>query len=356
MYINNIANAQLPVDKNATKETVNLYRQLLMRIQKKQILLGQQDATAYGLDWKTDTDRSDMKTVSGTHPAVYGWDVGGVEKASDKNLDDVDFNEMRNLIKEAYRRGGVNTISWHLINPVNDKWAWDTKTIACIDSILPGSRYHEKYKLFLDRLAGFLNTLKTDDGVLIPIIFRPFHENTAGWFWWGADWNSIESYQKLWKFTLTYLRDTKGLHQLLYAYSPDKTKLHDTYFERYPGDDYVDILGHDSYHFGGTATASDFVNKTKETLLFISKNAEKHGKIAALTETGLETVNQIDWWTNVLYKTIDNVPIAYVLMWRNANERPNHFYGPAPNQPANPDFLKLIKKCNIITGNKLLKK
>jgi mannan endo-1,4-beta-mannosidase len=344
--------AQQPIDKNATKETKALYQQLLALIQHKQILFGQQDATAYGIDWESDKDRSDMKTVSGTHPAIYGWDLGGIERALDKNLDGVDFNEMRNLIKEAYQRGGVNTISWHLINPLSNQSAWDTKTVASIDSILPGGAYNQKFNLFLDRLASFLSTLKTNEGAHIPIIFRPYHENTAGWFWWGSQ-NSVDSYIKLWRYTVTYLRDTKNLHHLLYAYSPDKTSSHDTYFERYPGDDYVDVLGHDCYHFGGLATSKEYVTKTREMLLYISENAKKRGKPAAFTETGLETVNQNDWWSNVLYKTIDDVPIAYVLVWRNANNRPNHFYGPTPNHPANQDFMKFIGNCNIITGNKL---
>lgn len=348
------ARSQQPIDKNATKETVDLFNRLLSTIQKKQILLGQQDATAYGINWKTDDDRSDMKTVSGTHPAVYGWDVGGIEKGSEKNLDGVEFKEIRKLVKQAYLRGGINTISWHVINPVSNLSAWDNKTVSTIDSILADAEFNSKYNLFLDRLALFLNSLKTDDGVYIPIIFRPFHENTAEWFWWGSQ-NSIASYVKLWQYTISYLRDKKNIHHLLYAYSPDKTKPAETYFERYPGDDYTDILGHDCYHFGGAATAPEFVKETRKMLLFITDNAKKHSKIAAFTETGLETVNQNDWWTNVLYKTIDNVPIAYVLVWRNAFERPNHFYGPTPNHPANKDFIKLIKKRNIITGNKLKK-
>jgi hypothetical protein len=44
------------------------------------------------------------------------------------------------------------------------------------------------------------------------------------------------------------------------------------------------------------------------------------------------------------------------MVWRNAYDRPNHFYGPTPNHPANQDFMRLIENKNIITGNKLTKK
>lgn len=345
-----------PIDKNATCETKELFIRLESLIQQKKILLGQQDATAYGVTWKSEANQSDMKLVSGTHPALYGWELGGIENGAIKNLDAVDFNEMRKLIQEADERGGVNTISWHLNNPVNDLSAWDDKSKGSIDSIMPGAIYHQKYLGYLDKLSVFLGSLKTIEGKYIPIIFRPFHEHTGNWFWWGADQNSVKSYIQLWQFTINYLRDVKNLHHLLYAYSPDKTPIPENYFERYPGDDYVDVLGFDSYHFGDSNSAPDFIEKTHKMLLYISENAKKRGKPAAFTETGSETVKQNDWWTSVLYKTINKVPIAYVMVWRNAYDRPNHFYGPTPNHPANKDFMRLIDNKNIITGNKLTKK
>lgn len=345
-------NAAKLSDRKATPETKALYRQLFGYVKNKQILFGQQDATAYGIGWKGDADKSDMKTVSGSHPAVYGWDLGGIEKGDENNLDGVNFNEMRKLILEAYQRGGIITISWHLINPVSGLTAWDNKTPSSIDSILNVKKYNDKYNLFLDRLSAFFKSL-IYEGKPLPVIFRPFHEHNADWFWWGAGQNSVESYKQLWRYTENYLKKTKDVHNLIYAYSPDKIPDHEKYFERYPGDEYVDVLGFDCYHFGGESTATEFVAKTREMLKYITDSAKKRHKLAAFTETGLETVNQNDWWTGVLYKIIYDMPIAYVLVWRNAYDRPNHFYGPTPNHPTNKDFIKFINNQNIITGNKL---
>lgn len=345
-----------PVDKKATPEVKKLYKTLLSAMKKNQIYFGQQDATAYGVGWKSVINQSDMMLVAGTHPAIYGWEISGIEEDYAKNIDGVDFKEMHKLIVEAYGRGGIITISWHARNPVNDKNSWDNQSISSIDSILPGAAFHEKYKAYLDRVSSFLMNLTSPTGELIPIIFRPFHELTGDWFWWGAKQNQPESYQKLWRFTINYLRDVKQLHHLLYAYSPDRTPMKEQYFERYPGDEYVDILGYDCYHFGGVETAAEFVQHNRKMLEYISENACKRNKPAAFTETGLETVNQNNWWTGVLYPTIDKTKLAYVMVWRNAYERPNHFYGPTPGHPANPDFLKFINYNNIITGNKLTKK
>src|SRR3546814_266576 len=82
------------------------------------VLLGHQDATAYGVDWSAEPDKSDVKSTIGTYPAVYGWDVGHLEIGKPANLDNVSFDLMRARIIEAYHRGGINTISWHATNQI----------------------------------------------------------------------------------------------------------------------------------------------------------------------------------------------------------------------------------------------
>lgn len=96
----------------------------------------------------------------------------------------------------------------------------------------------------------FAGELKDDEGKPIPIIFRPFHEHTQTWSWWGASCTTATEFIALWKFTVNYLRDTKGIHQFIYAISPqmDTVKTEDDFLFRWPGDDYVDFIGMDCYH------------------------------------------------------------------------------------------------------------
>src|SRR5690348_14688346 len=80
-----------PIDKKATKETVNLYRNLRLSLNKG-ILFGHQDDLAYGLNadssrWQAEPGRSDIKAVTGDYPAVYGWELGGIEQGHQSNLD-----------------------------------------------------------------------------------------------------------------------------------------------------------------------------------------------------------------------------------------------------------------------------
>tara|TARA_B100000902_G_scaffold276788_1_gene262572 strand:- start:345 stop:590 length:246 start_codon:yes stop_codon:yes gene_type:complete len=60
-----------PSDPQATEEV----KKLLKRLHKqagKGIMIGHQDATAYGVVWKSKTGRSYIKEVCGDYPVVYG--------------------------------------------------------------------------------------------------------------------------------------------------------------------------------------------------------------------------------------------------------------------------------------------
>jgi hypothetical protein len=109
--------AQECSDKQATKETRALYKNLY-NLAGKNILFGHQDDPCYGVGWKYVSGRSDIRDVTGEYPAVYGFDLGRIELGWNVNLDSVPFEKIRLFIREAYERGGVITISWHLNNPL----------------------------------------------------------------------------------------------------------------------------------------------------------------------------------------------------------------------------------------------
>src|SRR5690348_6200595 len=100
------AERELPADKNASAETVNLYNNL-KKLSQKGFMFGHQDDLAYGVNWRYENGRSDVKEVTGDYPAVYGWELGGLEANAEKNIDGVPFKKMRQFIKDGYDRGGV---------------------------------------------------------------------------------------------------------------------------------------------------------------------------------------------------------------------------------------------------------
>lgn len=335
------------VDKQATTQTKALYENL-----KKMngVMFGHQDDTAYGIGWKYEPGRSDIQSVTGAYPAVYGWEIGGIERMLDYSLDSVHFHKIKELIIEAYARGGVNTISWHADNLVTGGNSWDTTKVNVVATLLPDSSNHNLYKKRLDMVADFLGSLQTADGEMIPVIFRPFHEHTGNWFWWCKPYCSTEEYVALWQFTVKYLRDEKQLHNIIYSYSPDRVPNEEEYMERYPGDDYVDLFGLDLYHFGGADGTQYYIDCVNTSLSVTEKVAKEKGKPYAFTETGLECVTVDNWFTGILQPLVEKYNPAYVLVWRNAYEKPNHYYAPYPGHPAAED-LKRFKESESILFN-----
>jgi mannan endo-1,4-beta-mannosidase len=329
-----------PIDSKATAETKNLFSNM-MRIAPHTVMFGHQNSLAYGYTWRDEDDngpdRSDVHDVVNDFPAVYGWDLMDVIGNS---TDSIGADRLRGYVQSAYARGGINTFSWHMGNPVTMSDAWD-KTSA-VEHIIPGGRLHADYVAKLDAAAAFFLSLKDKNGKLIPVWLRPFHEHTGDWFWWGKGNTTAAEYKLLWRFTVDYLRDTKGVHNLLYAYSTDVFDGANTYFEFYPGDDYVDLLGFDDYQSIKTAATSSVF---KKRLRMLVKWSRERGKLAALTETGLEAVPIANWWTGILLNGIiadkDSIGISYVLVWRNANpayDRKEHFYAPYVGQKSAKDF------------------
>jgi mannan endo-1,4-beta-mannosidase len=329
-----------PVDRDATPETRNLFFNL-QATAGRGILFGHEDSTAYGVGWNGEPGRSDVKDVGGDYPAVYGWDIGHI--GDEKNIDGIPFATIAQLIKEAYARGGVNTISAHARNPVTGQSCWDTT--SAVAEILPGGAKHQALVNQLDLIAAFMKDLKDGEGRPIPIIFRPWHEHTHDRFWWGVGRCTRDEYVALWRFTIEYLRDEKGVHNLLYAYAPDAPCLDgggSGYLDRYPGDGYVDVFGVDDYDsMWGRGKGAQLAGRLSALVTM----AEQRGKIPALTEAGMDGMKIDDWFTQILAQPILGDPvarrIAYVLVWRNA--RPDHFFTTYPGHATAPDFVEMRK-------------
>ena len=343
------------IDKNATRETKALNANL-KKLSEKYILFGHQHATQYGHGWIGDENRSDVKSVTGSHPAVIGVDFSSLYGPSESEIE----KEKTSLIKyisETYDRGGVITAAWHFNNPVsNTSFYWnDSTAIAAVKNIIPGGTHHQKYKSILKNIADVAKATKGNDGKIVPIIFRPFHEFDGDWFWWGAGHCSIDEFKTLWQFTVTYLKDSLHVHNFIYAFSPDnKFFTEEKYLERYPGNDFVDLVGVDNYGDFGRGGHYDLDAGFKK-LKIVSDFALKNGKLAAFTETGLESIPDSTWWTNKLLKTLlrSDLKLCYVLVWRNDSKSPTHFYAPFPGQKSEKDFIDFYNSPNTIFENDL---
>lgn len=352
------------VDENASKETQNLFRNLKKLAQTKQTLVGQQDAfNSYYFDIG---GKSDIQKTTGQNPAILGLDFAFITSDENNEKEDNWFYQQELKIHkdavQAYEQGMLVTFCWHLPEPFEGKSFYTSEMTNfqkenALKSILPGGKNHDYYKKKLDKIASFLLQLKSKK-TTIPVVFRPFHELDGNWFWWGSNYCSAEEYKQIWQFTVTYLRDTKSVHSILYAFSPDCTyETKEQYLERYPGDNYVDILGIDDYE-DFNQKGLEGVKKAQEKLKMLSDIALERNKIAALTETGYRitfTNSPINgFFSENIYNAIkgSDSSIAYIMFWTNTKDG---YYVPQPNMPDTQDFILFTKNKGIILQNDLPK-
>ena len=354
---NNEKKADDPLaDSGRTQRTENLLENLKAIGDSTVYLFGHHDDTVYGIGWEADYSndstihhRSDVKSVCNDYPALLSFDLGHIELGDSLNLDGVPFQRIRQEILAHYDRGGMITLSWHVNNPLSGGTSWvadslkstETETVA---AVLEGGEKHDVFLSWLDRVADFLNSLETPYGVKVPVLFRPWHEHTGSWFWWGQEHCTPEQYKALWQLTTSRLKD-KGVVNALYAYSPgtEPDGNEAKYMERYPGDDVIDLIGLDCYCWAPEADTTQITNYATtldKNLGMVCAIAKKRQKAVALTETGYECLKKKDWWTATLAPILERHPISYVLVWRNAHNRENHFFAPYPGQQSASDFIR----------------
>jgi len=342
-------------ESGRTVRTEQLASSLRQLTDSTAFLFGHHDDTVYGIGWEADfsndstvAQRSDVQSCVGDLPAVLSFDLGHLELGDSLNLDGVPFSRIRAEIIRHFNHGGMVTLSWHLDNPLSGGTSWVADSLRSVEthtvkSVLEGGEKHDLFLTWLDRAAAFFCSLETDEGVRVPVLFRPWHEHTGSWFWWGQDHCTPEEYQALWKLTVQRLRE-QGVTNVLYAYSPGTESGGDAakYLERYPGDEIIDVLGLDTYcgaPEADTAKVAQYAANLEHHLKMVRTLAAERHKAAALTETGYEGIKTADWWTHTLAPVLLRQPVCYVVVWRNARERPSHHYAPYPGHPSADDFV-----------------
>lgn len=329
------------VDKNATEQTKALFANL-WAIEDKGFMFGHHDDLWYGRYWYNEPGKSDTKSVCGDYPAVFSVDFGPIMD----NRHGSSENEIRRrVILEARERGEVILACCHLNNPLTGGDSWDNSNNEVVKGILtPGSDVRKKYTGWLDNLADFANNLKDSKGELIPVILRIYHEHTQSWSWWGSKCTTASEFVEFWQFTVKYLRDTKGVHNFLYAVSPQMDSWYSTdeasnrIVFRWPGDDYVDFMGIDCYHGQNPAALNLYLDA-------LTKWAENKKKPCGVTEDGQEGFTASNFWTTQVVEPFAGRRVSMVVMWRNkyvgSNEGDKHYYSVYPGHPSEDDFRKM---------------
>lgn len=135
---------------------------------------------------------------------------------------------------------GIVSFHWHWHSPFGGAAGTNTfyteyTTFDVTQAVIPGSPENIKILEDIDTIAFQLKRLQSAG---VPVLWRPLHEAGGGWFWWGA--KGPVACKQLYSIIYDRLTNHHHLNNLLWVWSTPET-------EWYPGNDSVDIIGHDSY-------------------------------------------------------------------------------------------------------------
>lgn len=225
--------------------------------------------------WTGQTDIAEFYNRSGHYPAIGGFDMlfaagGRHEEGWFKGYTE------NNLVmtEELWNKGGIPTFTWHWkvgedtifytqangyknagctegVTKTADNNTCFNYTLAFTDStckeINTSSEVYQNIVNDVDIVSSYFLQLQEKD---IAVVWRPLHEASGGWFWWGVA--SAECYVQLYRLVFDRMVNTNGVKNLLWVwnintdptYGYDYSALNGAW---YPGDEYVDIVAVDIY-------------------------------------------------------------------------------------------------------------
>jgi len=287
------------------------------------MIIGHQSTNISGIGWRYNDfpngDKSDFKDVSNKMPGVMGWEFAPNGLSFVNNYEGIPYDKILALCNINSAKNGINTFSLHPNRFDREGGSWSTGP-GSVKVILPNEAKHEVYKKYLDEMASKLQQLKLPNGKPAPFIFRPFHEMDREWFWWGSTSCSNEDYIALFRFTINYLR-SKNLPNMVVCYAPSTPLDATEYLRRYPGDNYVDVLGLDIYHLSTAPNSNNGANWDfiKDKLQILQQVGNQKNKPIAWTETGQQNLTSNTYFSQLtqLIKS-NNIKLSYLMFWSNA--------------------------------------
>ena len=356
-------------DEKADAGTVALYQYLKAVGNSSSVIYGHMEDTVLKAGSSSLPGYSDTEDVTGSISAIDGLDCGGLftgfaDKFASRYPDEAallgisnddttaedDIKAAAAFSNKSIEAGAIMTLSAHMpnfaysvkkdnadsIGKTYDQFDYtvaDSYTLTgdCVNNILPGGKFNEAYTAYLDLIAEYASLVNG------TVLFRPLHENTGGWFWWGSTFCTADTYKSVFKYTVDYLRDEKNVHNFLYLYGPGSEAASEAeYEERYPGDGYVDLVGFDSYDNNPDESANyTFQDNFRNTIRLTDAFAKKHNKLFAVTETGIANGSKAllpsgnkrkNWYKEILDIVTDSeFDCCYFMLWSNYSSSGSYY-------------------------------
>jgi len=266
-----------PVTKNPTSAATALYTYLVSKFQKATIsgtmtLQGDTSRSFRENNWVHDT--------TGKYPSIVGLDfmfqVG-------KNTEWYTGNEelRKSVVNDAvayWKRGGIPALCWHWRDPSGATEAFyspssgnDATDFDASKAVDKSTQEYQYIIRDIDVIATELLDLQSQG---TAALWRPLHEASGGWFWWG--YKGAAACKALWAIIYDRLVNYHKITNLIWVWT---TGTDATALDWYPGDDTVDIVGMDIYPDTGDHNAQSVAFES-------AKDVFKASKIIALSECG----------------------------------------------------------------------
>ena len=263
------------INPNATENAKALY-QYLLDSYGKVTLSGQVCDQGF-----TGPEIKAIHQVTGKYPAMLGLDM--MDYAPARRSLGARGSAVEMAI-DYHKRGGLVTFCWHWNAPTkfildgydengNPRWwggFYTKNTSFDVAAVMNGADPEGLALLNADIQAIAVQLLRLQEAG-VPVLWRPLHEASGGWFWWGAQ--GPEACKQLWIHLYNELTYTYGCNNLIWVWNGQNKVW-------YPGDAYVDIIGEDIYadKHAYNAQNAKFIEVTEYTAA---------NKIIALTENGV---------------------------------------------------------------------
>lgn len=171
-----------------------------------------------------------IEKLSGKRPAVLGLDY----------IEPSDQLATNDRAARWYESGGIPTLCWHWGVPtIGTGYENSKKDFDVAAALAPGTPENAAMMRDLGHVADLLTALR-DRGV--PVLWRPFHEFSGDWFWWGK--HGPDAFKALWTLMYDMFTRRRGLSNLIWVLGWAGQNVDARYD---PGRGYYDIAGADIY-------------------------------------------------------------------------------------------------------------
>lgn len=206
-------------------------------------------------------------SVTGEYPALLGLDVSGIE-----------CGERCFSIRQAqewHDAGGIVTLCWHwkVDNMDGKARAFYTSETSFDLATALADKDGELMRGLIADIDAVSEALYPLAEAGVPVLWRPLHEASGGWFWWGA--SGADAYKQLWDILYDRMTNYHKLNNLIWVYNGQNA-------DWYVGDDKCDIIGDDPYYENNSREA--YLDDPSNSLRFKTCYKTSKNKMIMMSE------------------------------------------------------------------------